>query len=306
MSTEEPQGRSGEGRLVAAAWGAFRRALLAGFIVIAPLGLTIWVFTGLVHLADGMIRILPTPLQPESWLGHPLPGLGVLLTVAVVALVGMATRYYAGRRLVELTEAVVDRMPFLGSIYQGTKQLVETMAFQKGTAFRTVVLVEYPRRGAWCLAFLTDPRAGIRVEGAEDADLVSVFLPTTPNPTSGFFLLLPREDVRILDLSVEEAFKLIMSAGIVRPEEPRLARRSGDPGRRVPRGRDEPLGGEGSPAVPPDDDVVEHPDAHHLARLDEAAGDGPVLGGGARVPGRVVVREDDGGGPVGEGGAEHD
>jgi uncharacterized membrane protein len=229
----------------------FRSDLLAGVLVLVPLGITIWVFLALVNLADGLIRMLPDAARPETYLGFPIPGLGILVTVFMVFLVGFAMRYYAGRRIVETTERLLGRVPLLSGIYQGLKQLVQTLFTQRGQHFRQVVLVEYPRRGLFCLAFVTNTDTFIEVEGTDESDpLMSIFLPTTPNPTSGFYLLVPQSDLRRLDLTVEESFKLIMSAGIVTPDGSRAANRwVPDPGASTIRYVDEMsiIDGSGSP-----------------------------------------------------------
>ncbi len=204
-------------------FASLRGALLAGVLVLAPLGVTFWVFFALVRLTDGVLLLLPGSVQPEQLVGFAIPGLGVVLTVLLVAMVGYTMQYYTGRRVVEFYERMLARVPVLSGIYQGVKQLIDTVLMQKGAHFREVVIVEYPRHGVYCLAFLTNEQSSIVLDG-DSPDLISIFLPTTPNPTSGFYLLLPRRDVRKVDLSVEEAFKLIMSAGIVTPPETRIAR----------------------------------------------------------------------------------
>jgi uncharacterized membrane protein len=192
--------------------------------VVVPVGITFWVFFALVDMADGLIRALPVVLQPETHLGFPIPGLGVLLTMVVVFLVGLGMRNYAGRRVFEALERMLARVPLASSIYHGIKQVMETVAANRGEQFRQVVLVEYPRKGLYCLAFVTNQKHFLDVEGAAESDpMVSIFLPTTPNPTSGFYLLVPQSELRRVDMSVEEAFKLIMSAGIVTPKNIRGA-----------------------------------------------------------------------------------
>tara|TARA_B100000575_G_scaffold294109_1_gene308044 strand:+ start:1020 stop:1697 length:678 start_codon:yes stop_codon:yes gene_type:complete len=200
----------------------FRSDLLAGTLVLAPLGVTIWVFTIVVRFADGLIRVMPDAWRPETYLGYPIPGLGILLSIMLVALTGLFMRYYAGQRVVEWYEHVLGRVPLLSGIYQGFKQLVDTLFSSRGQHFRQVVLVEYPRKGIFCLAFVTNEDPFLDVERADNR-LISVFLPTTPNPTSGFYLLIPATDLRKVDMTSEEAFKLIMSAGIVTPERVRIA-----------------------------------------------------------------------------------
>jgi uncharacterized membrane protein len=201
-----------------AIWTAVKRDLFAGTLVLAPLGITIWVFWTLVGLADGLLRLLPAHLQPQAILGVHVPGLGVLLTVVVVAVVGMAMRYYAGRRIVEAYERLLQKVPLLSGVYVGFKQLFETIFSQDGRNFREVVVLEYPRPGIWSLGFVTSDRPVIAAP--DGSALTSVFVPTTPNPTSGFYLLVSRAELRPAGLSVEEAFKAIMSAGIVLPDRP--------------------------------------------------------------------------------------
>jgi len=201
-----------------------RSDLFAGFLVVVPVGITFWVFFALVDLADGLIRALPAVLQPETHLGFPIPGLGVVVTFVLVFLVGLGMRYYAGRRMFEVLERVLARVPLASSIYHGIKQVMETVAANRGEQFRQVVLVEYPRKGLYCLAFVTNQSTFMTVEGvSEEEAMVSIFLPTTPNPTSGFYLLVPHSELRKVDITVEEAFKLIMSAGIVTPPGIRTA-----------------------------------------------------------------------------------
>lgn len=199
-----------------------RSDLLAGILVLAPLGLTAWVFFGLVDFADGLIRLLPAVVRPETYLGYPIPGLGVILALILVLLTGLTMRYYAGQKVVAWFEQLLGRVPLLSGVYQGLKQLMNTLFTNRGQHFRQVVLMEYPRRGIYCLAFVTNEDPFLRLED-ENTRLISVFLPTTPNPTSGFYLLVPAEDLLKLDMTSEEAFKLIMSAGIVTPGGNRIA-----------------------------------------------------------------------------------
>jgi uncharacterized membrane protein len=194
-----------------------RSAFIAGVLVLAPLGVTFWVFFALVGRADRIIELLPTRLQPQALLGMSIPGLGILLSLVLVTVVGSMMQYYTGRRVVELYEGLLSRVPVLSGIYQGVKQLIDTVFMRKGAHFRQVVLVEYPRHGLYCFAFLTNEDPYLKLSGG-GADLISIFLPTTPNPTSGFYLLVPRSDVQRVNLTPEEAFKVIMSAGIVTPE----------------------------------------------------------------------------------------
>lgn len=193
-----------------------RGAFIAGILVVVPLGATIWVLTFVMGFLEGTVRLLPAKIQPEVVIGQPIPGLGILLTLTTVFLAGTLTRSFIGQRVIDFYEAMLSRVPIVSSVYQGVKQLTEALFSGKQGQFRQVVLVEWPRRGVYAIAFHT----GEAFLSAADPDeeLVNVFLPTTPNPTSGFYLMLARSEIRPLDLTVEEAFKLIMSAGIVAPD----------------------------------------------------------------------------------------
>ena len=209
-------------------WAVIKRALIAGGLALAPLGLTAWIFVKLIGIADKGIVLLPHSLQPEQLVGFKIPGLGVVLTLLFVLFFGLMLRYYLGRRFVDFYESLLLRVPFLSGIYHGLKQLLVSIFSNRGKHFRNVVIIEYPRRGVYCLAFVTNDEHFVDLH-PEDPEMrtppmVRIFLPTTPNPTSGFYLLIPRDDVKSLDIGVDEAFKLIMSAGIVTPEQIRSAR----------------------------------------------------------------------------------
>ncbi|MAA78659.1 MAG: hypothetical protein CL916_05325 [Deltaproteobacteria bacterium] len=188
-----------------------RQSLVTGILVIAPLALTIWGLFFLVNLADNLLNILPPSLRPEHIVGFPIPGLGLLLVLLILFVVGGLARLYVGRRVIEGYEAFLKRVPVVSSVYAGLKQFLETIFSGNKTAFSQAVLIEYPRSGVYSLAFVTNETSPIQ----SLPRLVSVFLPTTPNPTSGFFLMLPRKDIRYLDIATEEAFTMIMSAGLV-------------------------------------------------------------------------------------------
>lgn len=207
---------------LAECWSQVKNALLAGLAVVLPLGITVWVVISFASFVDSNLDLLPPSINPEVLLDRELPGLGILITVVLVTAVGAISKYYVGQRLVGYVEGVLLRLPLLSGIYQGLKKLVDTLFSKDGMKFRQVVMVEYPRRGIWAVAFLTGEQAEWLITNEfGDDQIVSLFLPTTPNPTSGFYLLAPARDVRLLDVSVEEAFKLIMSAGIVTPDEGR-------------------------------------------------------------------------------------
>ncbi len=193
-------------------------------LVIVPFAVTAWVLVYLVSFLEKAVRLLPDAVQPENLFGFPIPGLGILLAVTTVLLVGLATNNYFGRRLVDLSERILSRLPLVSSLYTGIKQLMEALFASERGSFRQVVLIEWPRKGSRVIAFHTG-EAFIR--GDDGQKYANVFMPSTPNPTTGFYLVLPAEEVIALDLTVEEAFKLIMSAGMVAPETPMIIDDSG-------------------------------------------------------------------------------
>ena len=195
-----------------------RRWLVAGLLLWVPLGVTFLVVKLLVDLADQVLLLLPIQYRPENLLGFNIPGLGVALTVLPVIATGMIFANLFGRRLVRLWEDILARIPLVRSIYSSVKQITETLFSSQGKSFKKVVLVEYPRRELWTLAFVTGDTAQQLID-IVDRDLVSIYVPTTPNPTSGFFLMVPREDVVELDISVEAGLKLILSTGVVIPDD---------------------------------------------------------------------------------------
>ncbi len=189
-----------------------RRSLLAGLVAVLPILATAWVVWVIWEAISSLRQMLERTLQIELRTGLALPGIELVLVLVLVLVLGALTRNLLGRRLVAFYEGLLARVPLVSSVYGAVKQLSSAL-FGTGTDFRGVVLLEYPRRDVWVIGFQT----GASVLEHHD-DLVNVFVPTTPNPTSGFYVMLPREDVRTLDISIEEASKLIMSAGIVAPE----------------------------------------------------------------------------------------
>ncbi len=210
---------------------ALRRYLMAGLLVWVPLGVTLLIVAFLVDLMDQTLRLLPESLQPENFLGFRIPGLGAVLTAVIVFVTGMIVTNLFGMQLFNIGERILQRIPLVRSIYASVKQVTESM-FSSGKSFRKVVLVEYPRKGMWSLAFQTGTGAE-EVRDKTGRDVTNVFIPTTPNPTSGFFLMVPREDVIELDMSVDDGLKMLLSVGVVVPEskkdkvtDPRLRRLS--------------------------------------------------------------------------------
>lgn len=196
-----------------------RTYLLTGIVVTAPLGITIFIAWKFIGLVDGWVTpLIPARYNPGTYLPFDVPGLGLVLAIAVLTLVGALTASFAGRILVRLGERLVARMPVVRAVYGALKQIFETVLAQSSKSFREVVLVEYPRRGIWAIAFVTGHTEG-EIQSLTEDDLVNVFLPTTPNPTSGFLLFVPRRALVTLHMTVEEGIKLVISGGIVTPPD---------------------------------------------------------------------------------------
>jgi uncharacterized membrane protein len=193
-----------------------RRYLIAGLLIWLPLGVTVLVVRLLVGTMDQTLLLLPERFRPDTLLGFHVPGLGLVLTVLVVLATGMLVANLFGRRLVALWERLLARIPLVRSIYMAVKQLAETMFSSGGQSFRKVLLIEYPRQGLWTLAFQTGTGVG-EAQRKTGREVVNVYVPTTPNPTSGFFLMVPVEDVVELDMSVDDGLKMIISMGVVVP-----------------------------------------------------------------------------------------
>ena len=193
-----------------------KRYFITGLLIWVPLGITMWVLDLLVSNMDQSLLLLPPKLRTEHWLGVHIPGLGVLLTLLIVFLTGLLAANFIGQRLVRFWEGVLARIPVVNSIYHGVKQVSDTLFSPSGQAFRKALLVQYPRQGSWTIAFQTGVPGGDVVNHLE-GEFVSVYVPTTPNPTSGFFLMMPRAEVIELDMSVDAALKYIVSMGVVPP-----------------------------------------------------------------------------------------
>ena len=194
-----------------------RNYFFAGVLVIAPIGITIWIGWGLVSwIDDQVIPFIPAQWNPETYLPFSLPGLGVLVVIFVLVAIGFLTAGLVGRNLVGLGERLLDRMPVIRGVYAAVKQVLETVLKEQSKAFRQVILIQYPRKESWAIGFVTgETVAHIQSQTAED--VVNVFLPTTPNPTSGFLLFVPRDEVQELTMTVEEGIKMVVSGGIVTP-----------------------------------------------------------------------------------------
>ena len=191
----------------------FKRYFLAGLILWAPLSITIWVITWIFGTLDS---VLPVGVRSESLFGVHVPGFGVLVVVALILVTGFLAANLIGQKMVEFWEGVMHRIPLVRSIYSSVKQVSDTILSPNGQAFRQAVLVQYPRQGSWTIAFLTGTPAA-DVAQHLPGDCVSVYVPTTPNPTSGFFLMMPRSDVVELSIGVDAALKYVVSMGTVPP-----------------------------------------------------------------------------------------
>jgi uncharacterized membrane protein len=198
----------------------FKRYFVAGLLVLVPVGVTLFALRFLVNLMDRSLLLLPERIQPETLLGFKIPGLGILLGLIILLLTGMLAANFFGRKLVEIGERILDRIPVVRSIYSGSKQIAETMFSGKSDAFRRPVLIPYPHENSWALAFVTNTNLG-EIQARTGKDVVGVYVPTTPNPTSGFNLMIPREQVIDLEMSVDEALRMIISLGVVVPVWPR-------------------------------------------------------------------------------------
>ena len=192
------------------------RYLVAGLLVWVPLGITLLVVRLLVNWLDNSLLLLPENYRPENLLGFHIPGLGVVLSILIVFVTGVLAANLFGRSLVSIWEHLLARIPLVRSIYSGAKQLAETMFSEAGQSFRKVVLVEFPRKGLWTLAFQTGTDVG-EAQIKTGRDVINIYVPTTPNPTGGYFVMVPRQDVIELEMSVDEGLKILMSMGAVVP-----------------------------------------------------------------------------------------
>jgi len=193
-----------------------KRYLVTGLLVLVPLVITLWVLNLLISTLDQSLLLLPEGLRPEKLIGVYIPGLGALLTLFIVLVTGVLARNIIGERLVLMWESMLARIPFVKSIYSSVKQVSDTLLSPGGQAFRKALLVQFPREGSWTIAFLTGIPGGA-VASHLPGEYVSVYVPTTPNPTGGYFVMMPKADVVELDMSVDDALKYIISMGVVVP-----------------------------------------------------------------------------------------
>ena len=196
-----------------------RSNFLTGLVLITPIILTIYLLWGVINFIDDkVVPWLPNKYNPSTYLGKDIPGLGVMTFLVFTTIVGMVTKGFFGRQLIKYWQSLVDRTPVFRSIYNALKQIAETVFTKSDQTFKSACLVEYPRRGIWVVAFVSTITRGEIKEKINKDEILTVFVPTTPNPTSGFLLFIPKKDVIILKMSVENAAKLVISAGLVVPD----------------------------------------------------------------------------------------
>ena len=198
-----------------------RAYFFAGVLVTAPIAITFYLAWLIINWIDSKVTpLIPAAYNPETYLPFGIPGLGLIISFVLLTLIGAMAAGAIGRFGVKMTERLLARMPVIRSVYSATKQIFETVLRQQSNAFRQVVLFEYPRRGSWAIGFITGKTLG-EVQNVTSDEVVNVFLPTTPNPTSGYLLFVPRKELIVLSMTVEEGIKMVVSGGIVTPEDRR-------------------------------------------------------------------------------------
>jgi uncharacterized membrane protein len=195
---------------------ALRNYLIAGLLIWIPVMVTVWVVRFVSGVLDQSIVLLPPSWRPEALFGQYVPGFGIVLALLVLFLTGLLARDIAGDKLIEAVEALVRRIPVIGPVYGGAKTFSETVLTDKGTSFKQVVMVEFPRKGAWSIGFLMSENFE-EIQRRTGLDMVQVFVPTTPNPTTGFLIAVDRKEVMFMDTTVDEAFKMIFTLGVIAP-----------------------------------------------------------------------------------------
>ncbi len=191
---------------------------LTGIIAIVPVGVTFYILYLIVGMMNKLVRIIPAKFHPDQLLPYHIPGLGVIITLILIFTAGLITKSYLGKKAVHMGERLVGKIPLVRGIYNALKQLLEAMFGDKGESFKKAVLIEYPRRGLYSIAFITDESRG-EIQSKTSKKCINIFVPTTPNPTSGFYIIIPEEDIIYLDMTVEEAFTLIISGGVLSPPD---------------------------------------------------------------------------------------
>jgi uncharacterized membrane protein len=195
-----------------------KKYFITGLLIWIPLAITIWVLKLVVDVLDQSLLLLPTAFQTENWLGIHIPGLGAILTVVIVFVTGVFATNFFGAQLVELWHEILHRIPVVNSIYSSVKQISDTLFSSSGQAFRKALLVQWPQQGMWTIGFLTGTPGGGVAEHLPP-ESIAVYVPTTPNPTGGYFIIVPRKDVIELEMSVDQALKYIISMGVAPPQK---------------------------------------------------------------------------------------
>lgn len=200
-----------------------RNYFLTGLVIAGPIGITLYLTWSLIQWVDGWVKpFIPEVYNPDTYLPFPVPGFGLIVAFFALTLVGFLTANIAGKTLLSLSESLLNRMPLVRNLYSGLKQIFETVLSERSNTFKKAGLIEYPRHGLWAVVFIaTDTKGEVSHRLSDGKEHISVFLPTTPNPTSGFLLFVPKDEVIELEMTVEEAAKLVISAGLVSPEFPR-------------------------------------------------------------------------------------
>lgn len=195
-----------------------RTYFLTGILVVVPLAITLYILRIAIGWADNLLTLLPPKFHPHTYLPFPIPGLGLIITIIFVITTGVVTTNFVGRKLVHLGERIVDKIPLVRSVYVAVKQLLETIFSQEKESFKKVVMVEYPRKGLFSIGFVTGV-ARSEIQDSTNKRVVNVFIPTSPNPTSGYLIMVPEEEAIVLDIDVETAFKLVLSGGVLTSEK---------------------------------------------------------------------------------------
>lgn len=197
-----------------------KRIFLTGLAVVIPVGLTVYILTFIIGMMDNLLRVIPAQYQPDNLLHVHIPGLGVIVTVILIFICGLVTTSFLGNRLVRFGEHLVGKIPFVRSIYRAIKRIADSLFTDTARSFKKVVLVEYPRRGVYSIGFVTGtPNGEIQKTIGQNSPCVGIFMPLALTPTTGFFIMVPQDELIELRMTVEEAFTLIISAGIVTPNE---------------------------------------------------------------------------------------
>jgi uncharacterized membrane protein len=194
-----------------------KKYFFTGLVILIPLAITVWVLKIIINTMDQSLQLLPASLQPKALFGFDIPGIGAVLTILIILVTGVLATNFFGKQILVAWESLLNRIPVVKSIYSSVKQVSDTLFSSSGQAFRKALLVQYPRQGSWTIAFQTGVPSH-EVAAHLHGDHISVYVPTTPNPTSGFFLMMLKSDVIELEMSVDEALKYIVSMGVVGPD----------------------------------------------------------------------------------------